>query len=231
MRVTQSKVVLAAALLVLLLAAVILLALGLGTAEVGLGDVWQWLWGRPGTPNATVILFNLRLPRILLAALVGASLSLCGVVFQGLLRNPLAEPFILGVSGGAATGAVLALACGLTGIYTRSTLAFAGALVTTLMVLTLARRRGALETNTLVLTGVMINAFFTAVIMYVISTTTDQKLHAIMFWLYGDLGGSTLASAGLLAPVVLMGGGLLFLYSRELNLLCAGELAAASLGV
>ena len=231
MRVTPARVALVCLGLVLLLAACLVWALMTGAATVSPGQVWGWLEGNPASGSVAAILGHFRLPRILLAALVGASLSLCGVVFQGLLRNPLAEPFILGVSGGAAAGAVLAMGFGLAGIYLRSLLAFGGALGTMTLVLALARRRGRMETTALVLTGVMINAFFTALIMYVISTTTDQKLHAIMFWLYGDLGGADLEQSILLAPVVVLGGLVLFAQSRELNLLNAGEEAAASLGV
>ncbi|MBW1712212.1 MAG: iron ABC transporter permease [Deltaproteobacteria bacterium] len=231
MKVSRSRVGLVSLGLGLLLAAVFLFCLGLGTVDISTAQVWAWLGGRLEEGSAAVILTNFRLPRLLLAALVGISLSLSGTVFQGVLRNPLAEPFILGVSGGAAAGAVLSLVMSLGGTWTTSLLAFAGALTTVFLVLGIARWRGRMETATLVLAGVMVNAFFTAVIMFVISTTTDQKLHAIMFWLYGDLSGARLDQLWLLAVVSLAGGGVLFSYSRQLNLISAGDQTAAALGV
>jgi iron complex transport system permease protein len=110
-------------------------------------------------------------------------------------------------------------------------MAFAGSLGTISLVLAIARRRGRMETSTLILTGVMINAFFTAVIMFVISTTTDQKLHAILFWLYGDLSSSRIEQVWLLLPVVLGGALAAFFFGRHLNLLSAGGMAAATLGM
>jgi iron complex transport system permease protein len=231
MRATRKSVGLACLALSALLALCLAGGLLVGTARVPPGEVWAWLTGGQAGPTAEVILGQLRLPRLLLAALVGAGLSLCGAVFQGVLRNPLAEPFILGVSGGAAAGAVLALLLGLAGILPLALLAFGGAAATVGLVLAIARRRGRMETSTLILTGVMVNAFFTAAIMFVISTTTDQKLHAILFWLYGDLSATRLEQAWLLLPVVVAGGAVFFLHGRHLNLLSAGGLAAATLGM
>lgn len=230
MKATRSNVGLVCLVLAVLLMLALLLGLWIGTVAISPGQFWDWLWGRlHGAP--AIILSDLRLPRLLLAALVGASLSVCGVVFQGILRNPLAEPFILGVSGGAACGAVLALLAGVASLWIQSALAFGGALGTVFLVLTIARRRGSMETSTLVLTGVMINAFFTAMIMFVISTTTDQKLHAILFWLYGDLAAANLQQVYLLLPITLIGVGLILFFARHLNLLNAGNQSAAALGV
>lgn len=231
MRATPSKVGLTCLALLGFLVLSLLLGLKLGTASVGPAQVWTWLSGGE-LPYATqVILGDLRMPRLLLAALVGAGLSMSGAVFQGVLRNPLAEPFILGVSGGAAAGAVCALLIGWAGLAPLALMAFGGSLGTISLVLAIARRRGRMETSTLILTGVMINAFFTAVIMFVISTTTDQKLHAILFWLYGDLSSSHLAQVWLLLPVVLGGALAAFFFGRHLNLLSAGGMAAATLGM
>jgi iron complex transport system permease protein len=230
-RATPSKVGITCLALLGFLVVCLLLGLKLGTASVGPAQVWAWLTGGK-LPYATqVILGDLRMPRLLLAALVGAGLSMSGAVFQGVLRNPLAEPFILGVSGGAAAGAVVALLLGWAGLAPLALMAFAGSLGTISLVLAIARRRGRMETSTLILTGVMINAFFTAVIMFVISTTTDQKLHAILFWLYGDLSSSRIEQVWLLLPVVLGGALAAFFFGRHLNLLSAGGMAAATLGM
>lgn len=231
MRATPSKVGITCLALLGFLVLCLLLGLKLGTASVGPAQVWAWLTGGKLPHAIQVILGDLRMPRLLLAALVGAGLSMSGAVFQGVLRNPLAEPFILGVSGGAAAGAVCALLLGWAGIGPLAIMAFAGSLGTISLVLAIARRRGRMETSTLILTGVMINAFFTAVIMFVISTTTDQKLHAILFWLYGDLSSSRIEQVWLLLPVVLGGALAAFFFGRHLNLLSAGGMAAATLGM
>lgn len=217
--------------LFLVLVLAVFLGLGIGTVSVSPGQIWSWMWGGLTDESVATILSRFRLPRLLLAGLVGASLSMSGAVFQGVLRNPLAEPFILGVSGGAASGAVLVTALGMSDPWTRTAAAFVGAFATVFLVLAIGRRQGKMETATLVLTGVMINAFFTSAIMFIISTTTDQKLHSIMFWLYGDLSGASLEQAWVLAPVILAGGVLLFGFSRHLNLLSAGERAAVFAGV
>ncbi len=231
MRATKSNLGLLCLGLAVLALAAIVAGLMVGTAHVPLSSIWAWCIGDDIKVSEAVIVGQLRLPRLLLASLAGASLSLSGVVFQGILRNPLAEPFILGVSGGAATGAVLALTLGLSSIWGISLPAFVGALATMVMVLAIANRRGGMNTASIVLTGVMINAFFTAVIMFIISTTTDQKLHSILFWLYGDLAGATMTQAALLAPVLAVAGAVLWRFARHLNLLNAGDIAAASLGV
>ncbi|MBU2549401.1 MAG: iron ABC transporter permease [Proteobacteria bacterium] len=215
----------------LFLAAAFLLCLGLGTAGISMSQVLEWLAGHNVDPGVRVILGRLRLPRLITAALVGLCLSMSGSVFQGLLRNPLADPFILGVSGGAAAGAVTAMFFGWTDTAALAGLAFLGAAASIFLVLGVARRRGRMETVTLVLTGVMVNAFFTSVIMFVISTTTDQKLQAIMFWLYGDLGGSSLKQVWILLPVTAIVGLTLTGYARHLNLIVAGDRAAAASGV
>ena len=231
MRATPARVGLICLGLSLLLALVLLVCLGTGTAAISWGQVWAWLSGRSVEGSASIILAQLRLPRLLMAALVGASLSICGVVLQAMVRNPLAEPFILGVSGGAALGAILALLAGLPGLWLPSGLAFSGALGTVVLVLSLARRRGRMETTTLVLTGVMVNAFFSAVIMFIISTTTEEKLHSIMFWLYGDLSQAALRQVWLLAPVTVAVGLVVTRFGRQLNLLAAGDRVAAAAGV
>ena len=231
MRATPTRLIMLTCGLTLLLGLILLLGLGLGTASIAPGQIWDWMWGGKIAGSQAIILGSLRLPRLILAALVGASLALCGAVFQGVLRNPLAEPFILGVSGGAAAGAIMCLAWGQTGRIGLAAAAFVGAAVTVLLVLGVSRRGGRMDTSTLVLAGVMINAFFTSVIMFVISTTEDQKLHSIMFWLYGDLSGANLGQAAIMAPVLLVCALPIFRYARHLNLLLAGDLAAAAAGV
>ena len=185
------------AMLVLGIMLVFSLALGLcvGAVRIPLSQVFDWVLGLAPDGPFSIILGGFRWPRLILAGLIGMALGMSGVVFQGLLRNPLAEPFILGVSGGAAAGAVIGLAAGLSGTWVLAGPAFLGAMATMLLVLGLSRRRGSLDTTTLLLTGVMVNAFFTSVIMFVVSTSEGEKLHSIMFWLYGDLGSASMEQA------------------------------------
>ncbi len=230
MRATPSRVAAVCLGLTALMILSLLLGLWVGTVSITPDQFFAWLSGKlEGAP--AIILGQLRLPRLLLAALVGACLGISGVVFQAVLRNPLSEPFILGVSGGAACGAVCAVLIGVAGLWGQSLLAFGGAVGTVALVLAIARRRGSMETSTLILSGVMINAFFTALIMFIISTTTDQKLHAILFWLYGDLAAANLPKVWLLLPVTLLGGAAVGFYAKHLNLLTAGGQTAAALGV
>jgi iron complex transport system permease protein len=204
----------------------------IGTAKVSFPDLWKTLSGTlDPESSAGLILFRIRLPRILLAGLVGFSLSLGGVVFQALLRNPLADPFILGVSSGAAFGAILGILLGLSFQLGVPLSAFLGALLAITGVLVLATRKMGTESATILLTGVIVNAFFTAVIMFFVATATDSRLHTMLFWLYGDLSQSRYGFMALLVPPVLVITLILYGFSRHLNLITAGEEAASQLGV
>ena len=193
--------------------------------------------GRSGLDTMEkTILFSIRLPRILIAAIVGAALSISGIIFQALLRNPLADPYILGISGGAAVGAILGIILsGLAGFLTIpggvSGAAFAGAMATLILLFGVSGTQRDGRDNTLLLTGVIINAFFSAVIMFLISVSRNDRVHNILFWLMGDLsmaeGGDALA-----AGIVLIAGFLIMAaYARPLNLLVTGEETAMQLGI
>jgi iron complex transport system permease protein len=178
-----------------------------------------------------MILAKIRLPRILLAGLVGFTLSLGGVVFQALLRNPLAEPFILGISSGAAIGAIGGIVLGLGFTVGVPLLSFFSALTTILLVMGISSRHGGLESSTLLLTGVIVNAFFTAIIMFFITTASDTRLHSMLFWLYGDLSQSKYIQLSICLPLVLIVSGIIYLFSRHLNLIVGGEQSALHMGV
>lgn len=209
-----------------------LISLSLGPAKISLREVLTWVAGYKSVDQtAWMILFKIRLPRILLAGLVGFTLSIGGVVFQALLRNPLAEPFILGVSSGAAVGAIIGIALGLGFGLGVPLLSFMGALFTILLVMGISSRHGGLESSTLLLTGVIVNAFFTAVIMFFITTTSDSRLHSMLFWLYGDLSQSRYAHLSIGLPVILIVSGILYVFSRHLNLIVGGEESALQMGV
>ncbi len=209
-----------------------LLSLGMGPSGVSLKDIVLWLTGH-GSLDKTewMILFKIRLPRILLAGLVGFTLSLGGVVFQALLRNPLAEPFILGVSSGSAVGAIVGIICGFGFHFGIPVLSFTGALCTILLVMGISSRHGGLESSTLLLTGVIVNAFLTAVIMFFITTTSDSRLHSMLFWLYGDLSQSRYFQFSISLPVILFVSVIIYTFSRHLNLIVGGEESALQMGV
>ena len=230
MKATPTNVIVVCLALSGLLVLVIVAGLLFGSVQVNPRDVFDWFRGDAVSRPAAIILGELRSPRILLAALVGIALSLSGSVFQSVLRNPLCDPFILGISGGAAVGAIIAMTFALGGPW-RPILAFAGAVLTVFFVPSIARRQGRMETGTLILTGVMVNAFFSALIMYVIATSRDEKLHSILFWLYGNLSEASMVQIYILFPVVLGCSVFVFFHGRHLNLLSAGDMAAASLGI
>ncbi|MFH1981199.1 MAG: iron ABC transporter permease [Pseudomonadota bacterium] len=214
-----------------LLAVVCCLALALGASGAGFKALAApWLGAGAVDPTQVTIVWEIRLPRVLLAALVGAALSLGGLVFQALLRNPLAEPYILGVSGGSAVGAILGILIGLTHPSAIGALAFAGSMATLAVVLFMVGGR-AVQKNTLLLAGVMINAFCSALIMFLVSLTTDSRLHNIMFWLMGNLSNVDLSQVGGLALILGPCFLILFGFSHTMNLLLMGREAAMSMGV
>ena len=215
-----------------MLALVIVISLVVGTADISLQNIFDILSGSMAHDDpARLIIFRIRLPRILLAGLVGFALSLGGVVFQAILRNPLADPFILGVSSGSAFGAVLAISLGLGFAVGVPVLSFAGALFTIYLVMMIGARNIGVESSTILLTGVIINAFFTAIIMFFISVSADDRLHTMLFWLYGDLSQSKYSQLFIIAPFVLLSAVILFSFSKDLNLITTGEENAAQLGV
>jgi iron complex transport system permease protein len=230
--ISLKKVLLVTGIMLVLLLLTILLALFIGSA----GSSWDKLWGLlnrtlPPEDPFGIILLKIRLPRILLAGLVGFTLALGGVVFQALLRNPLADPFILGLSSGSALGAVLGIFFGFSFHLGIPLMAFGGALITILIVTSLGARSMGTESATILLTGVIINAFFTAIIMFFITSTTDSRLHTMLFWLYGDLSQSYFSPLAVLTPVICIVSLVLFGFSRDLNLLTSGEETALQLGV
>ena len=185
-----------------------------------------------GAQTEQAILLSLRLPRAVLAGLVGAGLSVAGAVFQALLRNPLADPYILGVSSGAAVGAIVAILAGLGSLSLGVPLASsAGALLTIFTVFWFGRQNGKIHPNTLLLAGVITSSFLSAIIMFFISISQREELRTILFWLMGDFSGASGGAIRVVLPYLL--GTFLFLYlrSREFNLLLSGEDQALQLGV
>ena len=216
--------------LMLLLAAAICLGLAAGSTGFGISQVFESLSGADSRLMNDII-WKLRFPRVLLAALLGATLSLGGMVFQALLRNPLAEPYILGVSGGAAIGAITGILLGLARFPGVWSTAFAGSLATLGVLFLMASGRSMFKANTLLLSGVMVNAFCAAVIMFLVSMAQDSRLHNIIFWLMGDLAAATNDKVIGLASTVVPCFIIVFFRSHAMNLLSLGSDMARSMGV
>lgn len=174
------------------------------------------------------IIWELRAPRAYIAFVTGGLLSLAGVLMQVLLRNPLADPYILGVSGGASVAALLAMSAGLAGSWVSGS-AFSGALVSILLVFGLAHGRGHWSPTRLLLTGVVVAAGWGAAINFILSISPDKPLRGMLFWLMGDISNISPEIDGLL--MLLFGLLLSFFLARSLNILSRGELQAAALGV
>lgn len=215
----------------LLLTASAVLGLAIGPSGANLGDVLAIFSGKADNQSiASTIVWQIRLPRVILAAMVGASLALGGLVFQALLRNPLAEPYILGISGGSAVGAIIGLLLGLSPFPGVPLAAFAGSMLILFLVLGLVSGQSAINRDSMLLGGVMMNAFCGAIIMFLISMSQTAQVHQILFWLMGDF---TMFSSERL-PVLLTllpCFGLIFVLARPMNLLLAGHDSAAALGI
>lgn len=219
-------------LLAAVLAGALLLSVRLGAVRLGTREVVDALRGA-GDPATVAIVRRLRVPRSLLAALVGGALAASGAVFQALLRNPLADPYVMGVAGGAAVGAVIAVAAG--GLAASaapvSVAAFAGAVVAVLLVFRIAAAAGrALDTRVLLLAGVVAGSFFNAVILLTLTFADADSFRSAIFWMMGSFSGATWRGDALLAAYLLPGLALLFALARPLNLLSVGEETAAYLG-
>jgi iron complex transport system permease protein len=228
-----SGIALRLALLALLACAALMASLAFGAARLPPGDVIRALAGH-GDETTLAIVLRLRLPRAATAALVGAGLALSGAVFQALLRNPLAEPYTLGVAGGAAVGAVLAgvLGAWVAGMWALPVAAFAGALAAILLVFRLAAGVGrALDTRVLLLAGVVVGAFFNALILLLLTFADAETFRSAIFWMMGSLAGASWGGVAVLAAYLVPSIILLLSLARALNLIAVGEETATYLGV
>lgn len=212
--------------LLILLAA----SVALGSVHVPIGAAVEALIGRGG-PTTITIVRVLRLPRALLAVLVGAGLGMSGASLQGVTRNPLAEPYLLGVSGGAAVGAVIAVSLGLpAGIVPVA--AFAGAVVAVTVAFLVAHAApGRGDARVLLMAGVIVGAFANAAIMLLLANAGAGTVRGALWWMMGSVGDATWRQIGWLALYVVAGGGLLVAWSRQIDILALGEDAAAGLGL
>lgn len=223
-----------------LLCVAVLLNIGVGAVAILPAQVLAILLDHAGlntgiaySQQQDAVLWAIRLPRVVLAMLVGGGLAVAGAALQGIFRNPLAEPGLIGVSSGATVGAVGAIVLGLTplGIATLPLAAFSGGLIATLAVYAFARQQGRAEVVTLILTGIAINAIAGALTGLFTFYADDQQLRGIVFWSLGSLGGATWQAVTATLPFIVAGVVLIPRWATALNLLVLGEHEARHLGV
>jgi iron complex transport system permease protein len=220
-------------LLVVVLVLVSMIAVARGAVSISMGAVIAALRGN-GDATSIAIVRDLRLPRVLLGALVGAGLGASGAALQGSLRNPLAEPYLLGVSGGAAVGAVIVFALGITSTGAVTLAAFVGAAIAVVLALGVSRvgARGArTDLRTLLLAGVIVGAFANATIMVALASAEPNTVRGALFWMMGSATDATWRSVTWLAVSIAIAGAALVYWAREIDVLALGEETAASLGV
>jgi iron complex transport system permease protein len=207
----------------------IVIGLWAGPVKINLSDLYSAFFSNSSNQMVSQIIFDIRLPRVLFAVAVGGGLSIAGAVFQALLGNPLAEPYILGISSGGTFGAVLSFLIGASILGTQ-VFSFAGALLVMILVFILGKRFGELEPNVLILTGVMVGAFFSAAILLVITLLNDS-LRSAIFWLIGNLSNAPKENLKIVLPVTFIVSFILTLNSNKYNLFSLGSDSAKQLGV
>ena len=204
----------------------VILSLFFGSAHIGFAELMR-AFTHPSSNTTHTIIFNLRLPRTICAFITGGLLALAGALMQTLLRNPLADPYVLGISGGAAVASLLGLLLGFSmfiGLF-----AFIGSLFAMFLVLTLSRTKHHFSSFRLLLTGVVIATGFSAIISFILTISPAQNLRSMLFWLMGDM---SYAHFAIWQPVVLIVGTVIALFfAKPLNILIRGDLAARSLGI
>ncbi len=233
-RLSRKRVVLVLSVLGLALVAIAFVGIATGPSEIGIDDVISLIRGDSSDQAIRDIVLGVRLPRVILGMLVGAALATAGAVFQALLRNPLADPYVLGVSGGAALAGILVLALGSQIAISTSVVpvaAFSGGLLATGLLYWVSGGRGRSSPTGLLLTGVVFNSFASAAIIFVASVAGFFDGSRIFLWLIGHLSAVEIDAAGIVAASVAIGLTTAVLLSRSLNLMVLGDEAAAQLGV
>jgi len=228
-RLDAPKFLLLNLLLALFLFVVCLIALVVGPTSIGVTDLVASMFSSTSDSIVHQIIFDIRLPRILFAIAVGGGLSIAGAVFQAMLMNPLAEPYILGISSGGTFGAVLSFLLGLSFLGTQ-VFAFSGAILVMLLVFVLGKRFGELEPNQLLLSGVMIGAFFSAGILLMMTLLNDS-LRTAVFWLIGNLSLAEKDNLIFVLPLTLTVVVILIVLSNKFNILSMGSDTAKQLGL
>lgn len=235
-RATLRKTLIVCGALAVILILLSIIAATMGSERLPVADLLRALFtGGTATGALTAtqraILFDIRLPRILLAATVGASLAASGAGYQALLRNALAEPYLLGISNGAAVGTMVALVFLGANVWTRPLMAFGGALAATLVVYRLARGRAGATPEKLILAGVIVMTFQSSAIVFITTLMDATRIRSFTFWLLGDLSQATPRSIWIAVVSTVVGVVALTLKARPLNLMMLGERDAFDLGV
>jgi iron complex transport system permease protein len=232
---TASKLMSRLILAFLLLLVVMFICSFIGTQKISLANVLQGKSDQPGQNIDYEIFFGIRIPRLILAALVGAALACSGVAFQAILRNPLADPYILGISSGAGLGVILAVLTGFAWTVLGSSVinlfAFVTALLTVWLVWFIGHFTSKSNLTSLLLAGVVVNAFFSAVIMFLTSIASSSQLRSTIMWLMGNITEKDTTTLSFSAILILAGLIGLFYISNKLNIISFGEDEAKSLGI
>jgi iron complex transport system permease protein len=225
-----------------LLIVVIVLAIAVGSVDVPVNTTVKILIDRLPFVHITqtwhdslaTIIVNIRLPRVLLAGLVGAALAVAGATYQGLFRNPLADPYLIGVAQGSSLGAVIGflipISWGISGTGMIPVFAFAGAIIATVFVYLLARVGKTLPVTTLILAGVALSALLSSIVSYLV-ISSGQQMHNILFWMMGSFSGSEWSEVGVVLPYVAVGTAVIVIFARLLNVMQLDEEQAQQLGV
>ncbi|MCF8243121.1 MAG: iron ABC transporter permease [Melioribacteraceae bacterium] len=227
-RLSKVKYFLYLSILFIIMILSVLISIFIGSVDISFQQIFTGLF-HPSDSVVSQIIWDIRLPRILLAIAVGGGLSVTGAVFQAILLNPLAEPYILGISSGGTFGAILSFLIGLS-FFSTQIFAFAGALLVVALVFILGRRFGELDPNVLLLTGVMIGAFFSAAILLMI-TMLNESLRTAIFWLVGNLSLADRNSVYYILPVSVIISIFLSANGYKYNVLSMGSETAKHLGI
>lgn len=218
----------------LLILVISFIGLNFGTISIQPQEIFSILWHHKKIDSLGLIIWELRIPRLVMAMLTGMTLASVGGAFQGILRNPLADPYILGVSAGAALGACISIALQyLTGFYLMPILpffAFMGAFISILLVYLFSSKKSHFLMSDLLLAGVAVNFFFSALITILLAISS-REIHSMIFWLMGDLSTANWQEISIIILPVLIGSILLILSSLELNAIALGEEEALHLGI
>ena len=235
-RLTRRRLLLTLSVLLIILALFAVAAISVGSEHIGIEEIARVILaeitGRTTDvqPEHRSIIADIRLPRVWMAIIVGASLSVAGAGYQALLRNPLADPYILGVSTGAAVGAILATLFGESLVISRPIAAFIGALVTIAIVYLMGRGRRGASTDRLILAGVITNSFFSSIVIFLLTSLAGSRLPSAFSWLMGDMSGE-FRLIPMAFALMIAGMAVIFACARGLNLLMIGEEDALALGL
>lgn len=218
-----------------------LVAVSVGAVSISRAEIWAIFLELLGLPNDVDIspvrkdiLLNLRMPRVILAGAVGAALSSAGAVFQGIFRNPMADAYVIGISSGAALGAVVSMLFGISatlgGLGSVPIFAFLGGGLTLFLVYHMARVGNEIPVMPLLLAGIALSSFLSAVVS-LLTYFADDRLHQVIFWIMGGLGGATWLKVKIMVPYAILGFTCVYIFSRDLNAMLFGEEAARNLGI